>query len=118
MTNKNFFAALSKIDQYADVVSLTLNGKKFHGTRLGGCLTIMLYLTVFAYWVSGTLNCFNYSQPQVFTANVPTPTGGSTNLNITMGVLLKSQEATENETLRYLSIVFNNAVAQKWYNAT
>ena len=59
MTNKKNFSALSKIDRYADVVSLTLNGKKFHGTRLGGCLTIMLFLTVFAYWVNGTLDCFN-----------------------------------------------------------
>ena len=63
MTNKKNFLALSKIDRYADVVSLTLNGKKFHGTRLGGCLTIMLFLTVFAYWVNGTLNCFNYYNP-------------------------------------------------------
>jgi hypothetical protein len=61
MTNQKNFAALSKIDQYADQVSLTLNGKKFHGTRIGGCLTIMLYLSVFAYWVLGTVNCFNYS---------------------------------------------------------
>ena len=65
------FKMLSQIDQFADTVSLTLNGKKSHGTRLGGCLTILLYLTVFAYWVWGTSNCFNYYQPQVFTYNIP-----------------------------------------------
>jgi hypothetical protein len=63
MTNKTFFSALSQIDSFADVVSLTLNGNKSHGTRLGGCLTIMLYLTVFAYWVYGTLLCFDYYNP-------------------------------------------------------
>ena len=61
------------MDQFADTVSLTLNGKKRHGTRIGGWLTILVYLTVFAYWVWGTVNCFSYYQPQVFTTNVPVP---------------------------------------------
>jgi len=64
MTNNKKFSALSLIDSYAQPVSLTLNGKKFHRTRLGGCLTIMLYLTMFAYWVNGTLNCLNKSSLQ------------------------------------------------------
>jgi hypothetical protein len=103
MTNKKNFAALSRIDQFADVVSLTLNGRKKHGTRLGGCLTIMLYLTLLAYWVWGTLNCFTYYQPQVFTTNIPLTTDASTNLNVTMGGNIFSDDP---ELHRYLSIVF------------
>jgi hypothetical protein len=62
---------LSQIDGFAQIVALTLNGRKFHGTRTGGCLTVMLFVTVLAYWVWGTLHCFTYYKPEVFTANVP-----------------------------------------------
>jgi hypothetical protein len=103
MTNKKNFAALSRIDQFADVVSLTLNGRKKHSTRVGGCLTIMLYLTLLAYWVWGTLNCFDYYQPQVFTTNVPLTTDSATNLTVTMGGRI---EAGELDVDRYLSIIF------------
>ena len=83
MANKNNYTALRRMDQFADVVSLTLNGRKSHATRIGGSLTILLSLTLLAYWVWGTLNCFNYYQPQVFSANIPV--GNQTNLNVTFG---------------------------------
>ena len=118
MTNKKNFSALSKIDLYADVVSLTLNGKKFHGTRLGGCLTIMLYLTVFAYFAWGTLKCLSYHDPQVFTANVPNqPTNTTENYQMVAGVGLESKEADAKEIFQYLSIVFYDTSNDKWYNA-
>ena len=76
--------ALSYIDWYADSVSLTLNGRKSHQTRTGGCLTVMLGLTVLGYWIWGTLNCFTYYDPIVFSDNLP-PSTTQNNLNITMG---------------------------------
>jgi hypothetical protein len=57
------FKGLSQIDGFAQLVSLTLNGRKFHGTRTGGCLTVLLFLTVLSYWVWGTLLCFTYYKP-------------------------------------------------------
>lgn len=76
---------LTKIDSFADVVSLTLNGRKRHGTRLGGCLTVLVYLTMIAYWAWGTLQCFNYYQPQISTTNVPLQTETQPNLTVYMG---------------------------------
>ena len=70
------------MDQFADTVSLTLNGKKSHGTRIGGCLTILVYFTVFVYWVWGTVHCFLYYQPQVITTNWSAPDLQETNLNL------------------------------------
>jgi hypothetical protein len=115
MTNKKNLAPLSRIDQFADVVSLTLNGRKKHRTEIGGCLTIMLYSTLLAYWVWGTLNCFNYYQPQVFTTNVPLTTDSVTNLTVTMGGIIESDDP---EVYRYLSIVFYDSSNQKYYNST
>jgi hypothetical protein len=46
---KKRLTGLSQIDWFSDVISLTLNGGKFHGTRIGGCLTVMLLPTVLAY---------------------------------------------------------------------
>ncbi len=57
------FMVLSRIDGFAETVTLTLNGRKFHGTRIGGCLTVVVFLTVLAYWVWGTLKCFSYYDP-------------------------------------------------------
>ena len=110
--------ALRRMDQFADLVSLTLNGRKRHGTRIGGSLTILLYLTLLAYWVWGTLNCFNYSQPQVFTANVPLSTGNQTNLNFTFGGGFG--DLVNPEYFRYLSIVFVKIDGARpiYYNST
>jgi hypothetical protein len=65
------FTGLKKIDFFADSVSLTMNGGKTHATRTGGCLTILLFLTMLAYWVWGTLKCFAYYQPQLFSTVGP-----------------------------------------------
>ncbi len=91
---------LSQIDRFADVVSLTLNGSKRHGTRIGGCLTVLLFITVIAYWVWGTSQCFTYYKPQVFTTNVPPLTENPTNLNFTWGGLIQDGNT------RFVSITF------------
>ena len=75
---------LKKLDNFAEPITLTFNGSKWHSTRAGGCLTVLLFLTVMAYWVWGTLNCFEYYKPQVFTANVPL-TENPHDLNFTWG---------------------------------
>ncbi len=79
------FKGLSQIDSFAEIVSLTLNGRKFHGTRTGGCLTVMLFMTVLAYWVWGTLLCFTYYKPEVFTSNVPLSSDATSNVSVLMG---------------------------------
>ena len=65
MVKKNCMA-LGNLDYYSDSVSLTMNGKKYHQTRLGGCLTIMLGLTVLLYFMWGTLKVFNRAEPVIF----------------------------------------------------
>ena len=64
MVKKNCMA-LTNLDWYADTVSLTLNGKKSHQTRLGGCLTLMLGFTVLGYWIWGTVKIYRYDDPVV-----------------------------------------------------
>ncbi len=79
------FKGLSQIDGFAQIVALTLNGRKFHGTRTGGFLTVMLFMTVLAYWVWGTLQCFAYIKPEVFTNNVPLSSDTESNASVLMG---------------------------------
>jgi hypothetical protein len=74
----------------------------------------MLYLTLLAYWVWGTLNCFTYYQPHVFTTNVPLTTDSANNLNVTMGGFISSSDPES--TYQYLSIVFQDGI--NYYNST
>jgi hypothetical protein len=100
------FKGLSKIDGFAEIVSLTLNGRKFHGTRTGGSLTVMLFMTVLAYWVWGTLHCFTYYKPEVFTANVPLSPDATSNVSVFMGGNVNIGNTSSKEAMRYLAIVF------------
>jgi hypothetical protein len=79
------FKGLSRIDGFAQLVSLTLNGRKFHGTRTGGCLTVLLFMMVLSYWVWGTLQCFAYIKPEVFTSIVPFSSDAQSNASVLMG---------------------------------
>lgn len=111
MQRKKNCIALSNLDWYADSVSLTLNGNKSHQTRLGGCLTVLLFLTTLGYWVWGTVKVNRYADPVVFTDNLnpssltdggsPLPNnliiGGSITVNGNYSADIYSQ---------YLSIVF------------
>ena len=83
------FKGLNKIDGFAQLVSLTLNGRKFHGTRTGGCLTVLLFMTILSYWVWGTLLCFTYYKPEVFTANVPLSLDVKSHESVLMGGLVE-----------------------------
>jgi hypothetical protein len=115
------FDGLRQIDRFADVVSLTLNGRKSHGTRIGGCLTVVLFLTVLAYWGWGTHKCFTYYQPQVFTTNVPLPTETPPGLNVTMGGSQNVYGQNETDQPKYISIVFgsvNSTGDYTFYNST
>ncbi len=100
------FKGLSQIDGFAEIVSLTLNGRKFHGTRTGGSLTVMLFITVLAYWVWGTLHCFTYYKPEVFTANVPISEEAKSNVSVLMGGNVSIGNTSPKEAMRWLAIIF------------
>ena len=110
------FKGLSQIDGFAEIVSLTLNGRKFHGTRTGGCLTVMLFMTVLAYWVWGTLHCFTYYKPEVFTANVQISDEAKSNVSVLWGGRINIGNTSEKEAIRWLSIVFSGN--GRYYNST
>jgi len=111
------FKGLSQIDGFAQLVSLTLNGRKFHGTRTGGCPTVMLFMTVLAYWVWGTLHCFTYYKPEVFTANVPISEDATSNVNVLMGGRVEIGATSEEDAMRYMTIVFGGP-GDRYYNST
>ncbi len=110
--------ALNDIDWFADSVSLTLNGRKSHQTRTGGCLTLMLIITVLGYWIWSTINCFTYYDPIVFTDNMPPSKTPQTNLNITMGAAISVQGNVIPDLFQYVSIVYLNTATDTFYNST
>ncbi len=110
------FKGLSQIDSFAQIVALTLNGRKFHGTITGGLLTVMLFMKVLAYWVWGTLQCFAYVKPQVITNNVPNSPYAKSNLSVLMGGFVYIPNTSQKDAMRYMSIVFRGQGG--WYNST
>jgi hypothetical protein len=71
MVNEKRCKGLQNVDWYAENVSLTFNGRKSFPTRFGGCLSLMLFATVTAYFINGCLNSYTYHNPTVVTVNLP-----------------------------------------------